>query len=208
MFTGIVKGIGQISKMEKYEKFLRYAVKFPPDFLENLEEGASVSINGVCQSVVAMEDKNVWFEAIEETLQRTTLKYLTLNQEINLERSTKIGDEIGGHLLSGHIYGMAKIISIQSNIFTFSCEKAWMKYFFSKGYIALDGVSLTLVDVDPQAGRFSVHLIPETLKRTLFGKKVAGDWVNLELDATTQATVETVERLLHNHGLKETCALA
>lgn len=115
-----------------------------------------------------------------------------------MERAAKFGDEIGGHLLSGHIFGMAQIdkIDLSSNncaIF-FKCAPEWTQYLFPKGYVALNGVSLTLVDVDPK-GLFSVHLIPETLKRTTFGSSRSGDWVNLEFDSQTQAIVDTLHRM-------------
>lgn len=196
MFTGIVKAIGKIHALEKEGSILRYAVCFPPEMLLALELGASVSIDGVCQTVVSIRSPLVWFEAIEETVLKTTFSEMVIDQRVNLERSAKIGDEIGGHLLSGHVYGTAEIFNIKENIYTFSCSKNWMKYLFSKGYIAIDGISLTLVEVDRQQGHFSVHLIPETLKRTTLGEKKAGKRVNLEFDSLTQAAVETLENLV------------
>lgn len=190
MFTGIVRAIGTIIEVKKKGDLLHYAVAFPHD---NLELGASVAIDGVCQTVVKMTENSVWFDAIDETLQRTTLNILQVGQKVNIERSAKIGDEIGGHLLSGHVYGTAPIFNIDDNIYTFHCPAEWTKYLFSKGYIAIDGVSLTVVDVG--ADFFTVHLIPETLHRTTLGQKKIDDRVNLEFDALTQAAVETVERL-------------
>jgi len=197
MFTGIVKAIAPITALQKKDGLLRYAVSFPEDMLTGLVCGASVSINGICQTVVDIDKQAVSFEAISETLTRTTLRYLQEGSLVNIERSAKIGDEIGGHLLSGHIYGTAAISSIIENVYTLRCPSNWMKYFFSKGFIALDGVSLTVVDVNKEVSMFSVHLIPETLKRTILGKKQEGDLVNVELDAMTQATVETIEALYH-----------
>ena len=195
MFTGIVKATAEIAALEKKDSILRYAVAFPKDFLSGLQLGASVSVDGVCQTVVAIDKNHVWFEAIGETLSRTTFGLFYLGSRVNLERSAKFGDEIGGHLLSGHIYGTAFISQIKENVYFFECPVLWMKYLFSKGYIAIDGISLTLVDVEKKTGRFSVHLIPETLKRTTLGEKKAGDRVNLEFDALTQAAVETIENL-------------
>lgn len=189
MFTGIIRAIGEVAELKKKEGLLQYAVSFPH---KDLECGASVSIDGVCQTVVKIENGQVWFDAIDETLKRTTFDSLHIGQKVNIERSAKIGDEIGGHLLSGHIYGTALLSHIEGNIYTFTLPPDWMKYLFSKGYIAIDGISLTLVDVEK--GKFTVHLIPETLQRTTLGTKRPGDRVNIEFDALTQAAVETVER--------------
>ncbi len=197
MFTGIVKGIGKIVALDKIDSLLKYAVEFPEELLQGLEKGASVSVDGVCQTVVEQASSKVWFDAIGETISRTTFKKMGIGSLVNLERSARIGDEIGGHLLSGHIYGTATLSSISDNVYQFSCPKGWMNYFFSKGFVAIDGISLTLVDVDKARGHFTVHLIPETLKRTTLGQKRIGDGVNIEIDALTQAAVETV---LNSHS--------
>jgi len=191
VFTGIVRALGTIVTMVKKGDLLHYALSFPH---ENLKLGASVSVDGVCQTVVKIEDETVWFDAIGETLKRTTLNTMEVGQKVNIERSAKIGDEIGGHLLSGHIYGTATISQVKENIYTFQCPIEWMKYLFSKGFIAIDGMSLTVVDVHEDC--FTIHLIPETLQRTTLGQKKVGDRVNLEFDSQTQVTVETIERRL------------
>jgi riboflavin synthase len=199
MFTGIVTGMGKIAELNPSPGFLRYAVKMDPSHLANLHKGASISISGICQTVVEFDDKTVWFDAIGETLKKTTLSTLKIGSPVNLERSAKIGDEIGGHLLSGHIFGTAEITSIdkQGNncIVQLKCPAEWTKYLLPKGFVALDGASLTLVDVDRKTGLFTVHLIPETLARTTFGNKKKGDKVNLELDSQTQTIVDTIERI-------------
>jgi riboflavin synthase len=137
---------------------------------------------------------------IAETLERTTLKNLAPGQIVNIERSAKIGDEIGGHILSGHIFATAEITQItplgeEQKILTFKAPKILGKYLFPKGYIALNGVSLTLVETDIEGG-FTVHLIPETLRATTFGQSHVGDLVNVEIDSQTQAIVHTVENFL------------
>lgn len=194
MFTGIVQALAKISALQKKNSILRYAVNFPSELLLDLKRGASVSIDGTCQTVVDIEGNEVWFEAIEVTLAVTTLNSLEIGSSVNVERSLKMGDEIGGHLLSGHVYGKLPIASIEENIYTFKCPAEWMKYLFPKGFIALDGVSLTLAAVTKELACFSVHLIPETLKRTTLGHKKEGSFVNLEFDAMTLATVDTVLR--------------
>jgi len=204
MFTGIVQAVASITAIEKKESLLRYAVLFPLHLLADLERGASVSIDGVCQTVVDIQEAQVWFEAIGETLNCTTISHLQIDSKVNLERAAKIGSEIGGHLLSGHIFGQGHIIGIKDNIYSLECSAAWMKYLFSKGFIAVDGISLTLVDVDRHQKCFSVHLIPETLKRTTFGQKKVGSPVNLEFDSVIQAAVETIENLWANEGVANT----
>ena len=212
MFTGIVKGLFPVLDIQRQTGLLKYSVWFSDTsgFLEGLEIGASIAVNGVCQSVVKIEKhtreslpgSKVWFDAIQETLDRTTLDSLIPGAKANVERSARFSDEIGGHVLSGHVFGVAQIVEIlekeNNKKMVFQCPSAWMKYFFSKGFIAVDGASLTLVDVERESGRFSVHLIPETLRSTTFGFKKVGDQVNIELDAQTQAIVETVERVLES----------
>lgn len=159
--------------------------------------GASVAVDGVCLTVVAIEQRCVAFDVIEETLRRTTLGSLRPGDEVNIERSLKFGDEVGGHLLSGHVMGTARIEEVrqgncQQEVW-FGCPPEWMEAILPKGYIAIDGASLTVVDVE--VGRFSVHLIPETLRVTTLGNKGVGDLVNIEFDLQTQAIVATVKRL-------------
>lgn len=199
MFTGIVRGLFKIVEIQKKPQMVSYAIYFNDELLRNLKVGASVSIDGTCQTVTKIDRYQVWFDAIQETLNRTTLDTLNVGRLVNVETSAKIGDEIGGHLLSGHIFGKAQLINIDKTenqcIVRMRCPQTWMKYFFSKGFIALDGASLTLVDIDP-AGEFTVHLIPETLKQTTFGFKKENDFINVELDSQTQVIVDTIERLI------------
>ena len=128
-------------------------------------------------------------------MQRTTLNSLTVNQLVNIERAARFGDEIGGHLLSGHIFGKGSIAQIDQGHWKIDCPQEWLKYILEKGFIAIDGVSLTIGRVDLEG--FFIHLIPETLKTTTFSSKKIGDEVNIELDHQTQAIVDTVERLIN-----------
>ncbi len=165
---------------------MRYGVAFSA---EDLEMGARVAIDGFCQSVVAIDFGVIFFEAIKETWERTTLDTLNVGQKVNVERSARLGDEIGGHLLSGHIYCKAEIVAMDDNIFTIDVAKN--DYLFEKGFVAIDGMSLTVVKVMDHA--FTVHLIPETLK---WFKKGVGDLVNIEFDSLTIAAVETVKKYI------------
>lgn len=195
MFTGIIRGLFNVSSVERLAGLTRYAVVFTPDLLNGLIVGASVSIDGTCQTVAAIDGMLVWFEAIQETLLRTTLKDLYPGRQVNVERSARFGDEIGGHILSGHVFGVAEIKKREEGdgncIITLQCPSEWTKYLFPKGYVALDGASLTLVDVMP-SGLFTVHLIPETLRSTTFGHKGTGQLVNVEFDSNTMAIVNTM----------------
>ncbi len=209
MFTGIAQGIFKVSQVQAIVGAVHYAIQLSPELTEGLRVGASVSVDGVCQTVVQIVTQaegvhggQVFFDAIQETLDRTTLRFLEAGRSVNIERSARFGDEVGGHLVSGHVYGRVQIVKIEMHanfhVFEFACPAEWTKYLFSKGYIALDGVSLTLVEVRPE-GKFSVHLIPETLRFTTFGQRQEGAWVNIEFESQTQAIVETVERVLQEN---------
>ena len=208
MFTGIVQGSSRIKSLDRKGGVLTYSLDFDASLLSgNLVTGASVSIDGCCQTLVKKEGSRVYFQAIPETLKRTTLGAYKLDQLVNVERAARIGDEIGGHILSGHILGKAQLEKKEetkegSVILHLRCVPAWMAYIFEKGYIALDGASLTLVDVFPE-GLFTVHLIPETLERTTFAQKNPGDFINVEIDSMTQTIVQTVERVLKKFSPSE-----
>jgi riboflavin synthase len=155
---------------------------------------------------VKIEERLVYFQAIQETLHRTSLHSYDKGQRVHVERSARFGDEIGGHILSGHIHGAATLEKIEKPdganvIFHIRCPQKWMSYIFEKGYIAVDGASLTVVDVFPE-GLFTVHLIPETLSRTTFVNKKQGSLLNIELDSTTMSIVKTVERILASSSKK------
>jgi riboflavin synthase len=199
MFTGIVRGIGKIASIQSLPGLTQFSISIDPDLLKDLEVGASIAIDGTCLTVVSFTSDKVVFDAIQETLDKTNMKFLKVGDLVNVERAARFGDEIGGHVLSGHIYGTAMIQSIKRTdnncAVSLKCPVEWTNYLFPKGYIALNGASLTLVDVDKENGSFSVHLIPETLKKTTFGTKKEQDFVNVELESQTQIIVDTIERI-------------
>jgi riboflavin synthase len=204
MFSGIVKAMVEIVWVNHTPSLTRYRIHLPKEMLIGLETGASIAVNGVCQTVVSIENQTVSFDAIQDTLKLTTIPHFVMGQKVNVERSLKMGDEIGGHLLSGHILGTARIKNMhaptpEQRIFEISCEPKWMRYILHKGYIALNGVSLTVGEVFPERGAFTINLIPETLRLTTFGTAAEGDLINIEIDSQTQAIVETVERVLGNN---------
>lgn len=198
MFTGIVQGTAKVVKIEKKERFQTHVIELDGSLLDGLEIGASVAHNGCCLTVTQIEGKQVSFDLMQATLALTNLGLLGDGAEVNIERAAKFGDEIGGHNMSGHISLMGTIVDVidtpNNRTIWFELPKESMKYVLAKGYIGLDGCSLTIGEVEDN--QFSVHLIPETLHRTLFGGRRVGDRVNIEFDPQTQAIVDTVERVL------------
>lgn len=200
MFTGIVQGIAVVDEIKGSADVVRLSVEFPTKALVGIEQGASVSINGCCLTVASSCESELVFDLVPETLSRTNFGELQKGATVNFERSLKMGDELGGHLLSGHVDVVAEVARVetleQSKIVVFKVDPSWTKYLFTKGYIAINGASLTLTRVDKAGGEFQVSLIPETLARTTFGRIVSGDKVNIEIDRSTQVIVDTVERIL------------
>lgn len=194
MFTGIVKGHYPVTRLTDANGVRSFSVSLPFDLRAGLQHGASVAVAGVCLTVTRVAGEDVWFDAMGETLAKTTLGALSLLDTVNVERSLKMGDELGGHLLSGHVDATAEIVARDGERMTFRVDPALMPYILPKGFIALDGCSLTVVD--PKDDTFAVHFIPETLRLTTFGARKAGERVNLEIDRQTQAIVETVHRHL------------
>ena len=204
MFTGIVQGLATVSELKRRGAFMSVKVEFPIGSLAAVEVGASIALNGVCLTVTQFADDWATFDVIDETLDCTSLGTLCVNERINFERAATFGSEIGGHLLSGHIVDTVTIRSREQTedncTLTIRVPDQWMKYIIPKGYIAVDGVSLTIGTVSQEEQWFSVHLIPETLSRTTLGLRAEGDVLNLELDAMTQAVVDTVERVMAARG--------
>jgi len=198
MFSGIVQSIAPVSSIQKNDKGATLILHFTEALLCDLNIGVSVSVAGVCLTVVKIEGHKVFFDLTNETLEKTTLKNLQENSIVNIERSLKVGDEIGGHLLSGHVHGVATLFEKKEDgMFRFQLPEELKKFVIEKGFIALDGASLTVVDYDNDAGKFSVAFIPETLSATTFGSLQVGDSVNVEVDQQTKAIVETVERMMN-----------
>ena len=142
----------------------------------------------------------VSFDAIQETQDLTNIRLLEAGTEVNIERSAKQDVEIGGHILSGHIIGTAEVLSIvrtENNCrMTFKADPAWLKFVFDKGFLAVNGASLTVAATDREKSTFSINLIPETLSRTNFTELNQGSLVNIEVESQTQVIVNTVERIM------------
>ena len=196
MFTGIVSGTAPILRIAEGDGIRKITVDLG-DFSDGLETGASVSLDGVCMTVVSMDSGEVTFDAISETLDRTTLSDRSEGDRLNVERSMRLGDELGGHILSGHVMGTAEIIesrTIGEGLdLLISIPDGCSPFILEKGFIAVDGMSLTVGKCNE--GSFGLHIIPETLRITTLDKKVVGDRVNIEIDSRTQAVVETMLRM-------------
>ena len=182
--------------------FRTHTVELPEDMAGGLQTGASVAHNGCCLTVTEADGRTARFDLMAETLDKTNLGRLKAGDLVNLERAARFGDEIGGHLMSGHITATTEILRIErtehNTTMHFALPAALKPYILPKGFVGLDGCSLTIGSVGEDS--FCVHLIPETLRRTLFGTRQAGDTVNVEIDPQTQAVVDTVGRILAAKG--------
>lgn len=199
MFSGIVQGLVKVVQKITREGGVTFVLDLG-SLTKDVKIGASVAVSGVCLTVVKIDGNLLSFDLMQETLDKTTLGDLKEGDGANVERSVKFGDEIGGHRVSGHVTGVATIVNIETPpnnmIVTLQGNAAWMDAIMPKGFIAIDGCSLTVVDVKDDT--FTVHLIPETLRVTTFGAKGVGDRVNIELDPETVTIVETVKRILQS----------
>ena len=196
MFTGIVSGVASIQSVEDKGRFWAISMDLGR-FNEGLEIGASVSLDGVCLTVVSIDENIVHFDIIKETLNRTTLGNIKSGDNVNVERSLKVGDELGGHILSGHVLTTAKILERVENEGSIDLlvenKEEFSDYILQKGYVAIDGMSLTIGRVTEDY--FSLHIIPETLRVTTIKSKSEGDRVNIEIDSRTQAIVDTIRNM-------------
>lgn len=202
MFTGIVQGIGYITSIiQASDDFRTHIVELPEHMSQDLKIGASIAHNGCCLTITKIEHNKISFDLMKETLLKTNLGRLKIGDGVNLERAARFGDEIGGHVMSGHIMGTTQIIKIDksehNHTLWFSLPESLKPYILTKGFVGLDGCSLTIGEVNDST--FNVHLIPETLEKTLFGQSDVGKIINIEIDPQTQAIVDTVIRILPSH---------
>tara|TARA_B100001250_G_C19791178_1_gene786571 strand:+ start:694 stop:1317 length:624 start_codon:yes stop_codon:yes gene_type:complete len=196
VFTGIVEGTGIISKIIRKENLSSMIIQTSSEFNKGIQVGASVCVDGVCLTATKINLDSLEFDVIIETLNVTTFGDIRTNSVVNIERSMKLGDEIGGHMISGHVFDTVIIKEINkpknNYILTLKCNSRLQKYIFSKGYISLNGISLTIGEVDKINNTFTVYLIPETLRLTNMLHKVVGDLINIEIETQTRNTVDTI----------------
>lgn len=201
MYTGIVQGLEKIIEIKKGDGFITIVVSNQHHFFGDIFIGASVAINGVCLTVTTIDTalNQIHFDISDVTLALTSLKNLKVDDQINIERSAKVGAENGGHNLYGHIEGTALIKQLERRGETFHIDlqipNGNIKYFFLKGFIGLNGCSLTINRVDRETHEISVDLIPETLRLTTWKNAKAGDEVNYEIDQMTRTLVDTLENI-------------
>jgi riboflavin synthase len=194
MFTGIIEGVGRLARSENRGGDARLTIEVGGLPFADARLGESVSVNGVCLTVVAFDANSFEADASNETLALTTLGSLVAGALLNLERAMRPTDRLGGHLVSGHVDGVGKVLDIQQDAraqrWRFAAPPALLRYVAKKGSICVDGVSLTVNEVD--AAGFEVALIPHTVSNTAFAQTSVGDAVNLEIDLVARY----VERLL------------
>jgi riboflavin synthase len=198
MFTGIVQGTAEVLEVIDKARFRTQVVRMPEGLADGLSPGASVAHNGCCLTVVSVDGDRVRSDLMQETLKVTNLGSLVVGDRVNVERAARFGDEIGGHAMSGHVMCTAEVTRMLESE---NNRQLWlrmpaelMRYVLTKGYIGVDGISLTIGEV---AGiEFCVNLIPETLARTNIAGRRPGERVNIEIDPQTQAIVDTVERMM------------
>jgi riboflavin synthase len=200
MFTGIVQGVARVAQIEDLPGLRSLTLQLPAGFDEGLALGASIAVDGVCLTVTARPAPcQACFDVMQQSLVLTTLGTLAAGSAVNVERAARDGAEIGGHPLSGHIDFMAKVVRVRrpenNRVLRLAVPAPWMRYVFAKGYIAVNGASLTVAEASREcdgSGYFEVWLIPETLRMTTFADKAEGDAVHIEIERSTQVFVDTV----------------
>ena len=195
MFTGIVERTAEVHLADRDANGLRLGLQVSteanlPDW-RPVEIGESIAVDGACLTTVAgstdTDASTVEFDVVPETLEKTSLGSLAVGERVNIERSLRVGDPFGGHYVTGHVDGTGTVESREIDgdqvLFTIAAPRALLRQMLAKGSIAVDGISLTLIDVEPDAGCFTFAAIPHTLERTTLGAREAGSRVNLETDA-------------------------
>ena len=201
MFTGIVQAVATVSVLVDRPGLRSFTLAFPRGFCDDPQIGASVSVDGVCLTVTErVGDDAANFDVMQQSLALTTLGALAAGSPINVERAARDGAEIGGHPLSGHVDFQAVLASVRrpenNHVMRIAVPAPWMRYVFAKGYIAINGASLTVSDANKAEGWFEAWLIPETLRMTTFADKTAGAALNIEIERSTQVMVDTVRDAL------------
>ncbi len=202
MFSGIVQSLGTIVSTDEASEIVTLEVQASEDFTKGLKVGDSVAVDGVCLTLTKSESDRMFFDAVPETLNKTIIKSYKKETKVNLEPSLRFNDSVGGHIVSGHIHTTGHINQVEihgdAKDIVIDAGADWGKFLFEKGYIGINGCSITLGEITE--GRFIVHLIPETLRATNLDNLVYGDKVNLEFDQNTITIVETTERILRDQA--------
>ena len=194
MFTGIIQAVGRVARLEARGGDVRLAIDTAELDLTDVQLGDSIAVSGVCLTAVALDVRGFSADVSNETLALTTLGKLQAGDPVNLEKALRLADRLGGHLVSGHVDGLGKVVAIapdgRSQRWTFEVPAAISRYIAAKGSVCIDGTSLTVNEVGGH--RFGVNLIPHTVEHTAFHARRVGDAVNIEVDVIARY----VERLL------------
>lgn len=205
MFTGIIEELGTVQRLDRGSNSCQIFIQ-AAKVLEDVKLGDSIAINGVCLTVTSFDKEHFTADMMAETLAKTNLKDLGSGQRINLERATRLGDRMGGHLVQGHVDAVGTIVEKQkvgiASVLRIKAPEEILRYLVAKGSVAIDGISLTVVEVMPDS--FTVSIIPHTSKMTTLGFKKTGDTVNLEADIIGRY----VEKLLKRSAGKNSAALS
>jgi len=201
MFTGIVQGLAQVAAITDQPGLRSLELALPVGLDAGLEIGASVACDGVCLTVTSLPAPGrATFDVMQQSLGLTTLGGLVVGSRLNVERAARDGAEIGGHPLSGHVDCLGQVLAIRrpdnNFVLRIGVPASHSRYVFAKGYIAINGASLTVAEANRAEGWFEVWLIPETLRMTTFGDKRVGDALHIEIERSTQVVVDTVREAL------------
>ena len=200
MFTGIIEGLGEVRSITNLNKEsgrsadMRLILKIPERLLKGVKLGDSMNLNGTCLTVMNKRNQMIEFELVRETTKTSSMGKLKKGELVNIERSLRLGDRLGGHIVLGHTDGigiidMVKRKDTETRMWITCEDHLLMPYIAQKGSIAIDGISLTLNDVDGKKNRFSVSHIPFTLENTTLGLKRRGDLVNIEIDVLSRYVI-------------------
>lgn len=200
MYTGLIQEIGHIVLINKREGVTRISVDASKKFLSGLRVGSSIALNGICLSVTKVTKYYFCLDVTEATAFITNLKDSSIHDRVNLERSAVAGGEVGGHLTAGHIDGTGRITAItqlgEAIELLITVPDEIMRYVFAKGFLAVNGASLTVATVVMEERTLTFNLIPETLRQTTFSSAKVGDSVNIEVEPSTRVLVDTLRRNL------------
>ena len=195
MFTGLIQAVGQVAAIERQESSARLEIS-SKEIAAQIAQGDSVSINGTCLTVVSFDESKFAVDVMVQTLNLTSTGSLEVGSAVNLELATRTADRLGGHIVQGHVDGVAEVVAFSADSqwtrMDLSIPKDLMKYVVAQGSICVEGVSLTVGELNDPADQISVWLIPETLAKTNLSDKQVGDRLNIEVDVLAKY----VERLI------------
>ena len=199
MFSGITQAVVPINSLDPGDGSACYVLCLPAPLLDGLRIGASVAVDGVCLTVTAMEDGLVSFDVSDGTLAVTNLGDRAAGDRVNVERSLRAGDENGGHNVTGHVSGTARVSGLAVDgaaVLRLAIPTEHRRYVFTRGFLAVNGCSLTVADIDETSGDVAINLIPETIRQTSFSDYRIGDRINYEIELQTRIMVDTIERCI------------